>query len=97
MNGGVNVLADTQPRFRGICLRVAKLPLAFEPGTSWRYLVATDVCACLVEVLSGQTFDAFCVKRIFGPLAMVDTDFWVPEEKADRFTTMYAPEDFSTP
>jgi CubicO group peptidase (beta-lactamase class C family) len=97
MNGGVNVLADASIDLEEFCLRVAKLPLAYEPGTSWRYSVATDVCARLVEVLSGQPFDEFLHQRIFGPLAMVDTDFWVPEEKADRFTTMYAPEDFFDP
>lgn len=97
LNGGVNVLADASIDLEEFCLRVAKLPLAYEPGTSWRYSVATDVCARLVEVLSGKSFDEFLHQRIFGPLAMVDTDFWVPEDKAERFTTMYAPEDLFDP
>ena len=73
--------------------KLGKLPLCFEPGTNWRYSVATDVASRLVEVLSGQPFDVFLKTRIFQPLGMVDTDFYVPAEKHHRFTTMYAPED----
>jgi len=97
LSQGVNVLADTSMSLEEFCQRVARLPLAYEPGTSWRYSVATDVCARLVEVLSGEPFDHFLQKRIFEPLAMVDTDFWVPPAKADRFITMYAPTDLLNP
>jgi len=97
INGGVNVLADASVDLEEFCARVAKLPLAFQPGTQWRYSVATDVCAHLVEVLSGQKFDEFLKDHIFTPLGMVDTGFWVPPEKADRFITMYAPEDLLDP
>lgn len=97
LSQGVNVLADTSMQLEEFCQRVAKLPLAYEPGTSWRYSVATDVCARLVEVLSGERFDHFLQRRIFEPLAMVDTDFWVPPEKAQRFITMYAPTDLLNP
>ncbi|MFM7120979.1 MAG: serine hydrolase domain-containing protein, partial [Gammaproteobacteria bacterium] len=76
---------------------LARLPLAYQPGTSWRYSLATDVAARVVEVLSGQRFDAFLKTRIFDPLGMVDTDFHVPSEKQDRFVTMYAPVDLLTP
>ncbi len=92
-SGGLNVLGDFSIDLEEFCHRVSQLPLAYHPGTSWRYSVATDVCARLVEVLSGQRFDHFLAQRIFTPLAMVDTDFWVPPEKADRFITMYAPKD----
>ena len=68
---------------------VADLPLAFHPGTRWEYSVATDVIARLVEVLSGERFGAFLARRIFEPLGMVDTDFWVPPEKVDRFCALY--------
>jgi CubicO group peptidase (beta-lactamase class C family) len=51
---------------------LADLPLVFHPGTSWEYSVATDVLARLVEVISGQRFDAFLQSRILGPLGMVD-------------------------
>ena len=67
----------------------AKLPLAFHPGTKWRYSIAHDILARVVEVISGQAYDDFLQDRLFGPLGMVDTGFYVPAEKHDRFTTMY--------
>jgi CubicO group peptidase (beta-lactamase class C family) len=51
----------------------------------------------LVEVLSGQKFDEFLQQRIFQPLGMTDTDFWVPEDKLQRLTTLYAPADLLDP
>jgi CubicO group peptidase (beta-lactamase class C family) len=54
---------------------LAELPLLFHPGTSWEYSVAIDVLARLIEVISGQRFDAFIASRIFGPLGMLDTEF----------------------
>jgi CubicO group peptidase (beta-lactamase class C family) len=68
---------------------IATLPLAFHPGTRWEYSVATDVVARLVEVLSGERFGAFLARRIFEPLGMVDTDFWVPPDKVERFCALY--------
>ena len=97
LQGGLNVLADSSIDLEEFCDRVARLPLAYEPGASWRYSVATDVCARLVEVLSGQKFDEFLQQRIFAPLGMVDTGFWVPPEKTDRFITQYAPTDLLDP
>jgi len=76
---------------------LARLPLAYHPGSSWRYSFATDVLARLVEVWSGQSFDEFLNHNIFEPLGMADTGFWVPPEKCDRFTTMYAPEHLLEP
>jgi Beta-lactamase len=52
---------------------LADLPLVFQPGTSWEYLVASDVMAGLVEVISGRAFDQFIQSRILDPLGMVDT------------------------
>ena len=97
LQGGLNVLADSSIELEEFCDRVARLPLAYEPGTSWRYSVATDVCARLVEVLSGMAFDEFLQQRIFEPLGMPDTDFWVPPEKASRFITQYSPTDLFDP
>ena len=76
-----------------LCEKLGELPLAYQPGAHWRYSFATDVCARLVEVLSGQRFDDYLKANIFQPLGMVDTDFYVPEDKLDRFTTMYMPDD----
>lgn len=67
---------------------LAGLPLVFHPGTSWEYSVATDVLARLVEVTSGQRFDAFIQSRILGPLGMVDTGFLVSDR--DRLVAYYA-------
>src|SRR5262245_63674382 len=64
------------------------LPLVFHPGVSWEYSVATDVLARLVEVISGQRFDAFIQSRILGPLGMADTGFVVSDR--DRLVAFYA-------
>ena len=95
--GAVNVLGDSSLDLEAFCERVAELPLAYQPGSGWRYSVATDVCARLIEVLAGQRFDDFLAANIFAPLKMVDTDFWVPPDKAERFIAMYAPEDLFDP
>ena len=68
---------------------LALLPIAFHPGSRWEYSVATDVLGYLVEVLSGESFGSFISKRIFEPLGMIDTDFFVPESKVGRLTTLY--------
>ncbi|MBK6674443.1 MAG: beta-lactamase family protein [Proteobacteria bacterium] len=69
--------------------RLAKLPLANQPGTRWVYSVSPDVQARLVEVLSGMPFDRFLEQRLFKPLGMKDTGFWVAREKAQRLATVY--------
>jgi CubicO group peptidase (beta-lactamase class C family) len=67
---------------------LADLPLAYHPGMSWEYSVAIDVLARLVEVISGQRFDAFLQSRILGPLGMVDTGFVVSDR--NRLVAFYA-------
>jgi len=68
---------------------LAKLPLEFSPGDYWNYSNATDVLGYLVEVMSGMSLDEYFRTRIFEPLGMVDTGFYVPEEKHDRFAANY--------
>jgi CubicO group peptidase (beta-lactamase class C family) len=68
---------------------LATLPLAFQPGTKWRYSFSIDVLGYLVEVISGMPLDAFLQERLFKPLGMVDTAFYVPPEKAARVATVY--------
>ena len=63
---------------------LGKLPLMFQPGTSWEYGRSIDVLLALVEVVSGQRADAFLQDRIFKPLGMTDTFFNVPADKLDR-------------
>jgi len=73
--------------------RLVKLPLANQPGSAWRYSISVDVLGYLVEVVSGERFDAFLEERIFGPLGMEDTGFYVPAEKMGRFATLYKAEE----
>jgi CubicO group peptidase (beta-lactamase class C family) len=64
--------------------RVAKLPLAHQPGEVWEYGHSADVLGRVIEVASGQPLDQFLDSRLFKPLGMVDTGFWVPPEKRAR-------------
>ena len=70
---------------------LGKIPLLHQPGDAWNYGMSTDVLGYLVEVVSGMPFAEFLTKRILEPLGMVDTDFSVPKEKADRYATLYEP------
>src|SRR5438045_3220213 len=72
--------------------QLAKLPLDFSPGTAWNYSVAIDVLGYLVEKLSGVSFGEFLRTRLFEPLGMNDTAFWVSPDKTERFTSCYQPE-----
>jgi CubicO group peptidase (beta-lactamase class C family) len=63
---------------------VARSPLAHQPGTVWEYSIATDVLGRVVEAASGQRLAEFLSDRLFKPLAMHDTAFWVPKDKLQR-------------
>lgn len=69
--------------------RVAKLPLNAQPGTEWHYSISADIQGYIVQKLSGMPFEEFLEKRIFKPLGMSDTGFYVPREKLDRFAEFY--------
>ena len=73
--------------------KLSNLPLLAQPGTRWYYSVGVDVQGYLVEQLSGQPFGDFLQERIFEPLGMVDTAFYVPEAKLDRVARIYRPDD----
>jgi CubicO group peptidase (beta-lactamase class C family) len=72
------------------CDRWAALPLLFQPGLEWNYGVSTDVLGRVVEVLSGTSLDRFFDERIFAPLKMVDTGFFVRDDQVDRAARLYA-------
>jgi CubicO group peptidase (beta-lactamase class C family) len=72
--------------------QLATLPLEFSPGTEWNYSVSIDVMGYLVQKLSGMSFGEFLRTRLFEPLGMVDTAFWCPPEKRDRFSSCYQPD-----
>jgi CubicO group peptidase (beta-lactamase class C family) len=74
------------------CEMFAGFPLLFQPGSAWNYSVSTDVLGRIVEVASGQTLDVFMKERIFEPLGMPDTGFFVPEKEADRLAELYVPD-----
>jgi CubicO group peptidase (beta-lactamase class C family) len=73
--------------------KLGKLPLGYQPGTRWVYSVSHDVQARLVEVLSGQTFDAFVEERILEPLGMRETVFGRPDRLKDQFAVIYTEND----
>jgi CubicO group peptidase (beta-lactamase class C family) len=68
---------------------LATIPLAHQPGTRWRYSVATDVLGHVIEIIAGMPLDQFFAEKIFQPLGMNDTHFSVPETEVKRFTTVY--------
>ena len=70
--------------------RLADVPLCFHPGTAWNYGVATDVLGRVVEVIAGKPLEQVFRERIFAPLNMEDTFFGVPDDKANRFCSLYA-------
>src|SRR3954447_24159013 len=68
---------------------LAWIPLLAQPGEAWLYNTCSDVLGLLVERVARTPFRSFLAERIFEPLGMVDTGFWVPVEKLDRFATYY--------
>jgi CubicO group peptidase (beta-lactamase class C family) len=68
---------------------IAKLPLVAQPGTRWKYSVSVDIQGLIVEKLSGMSLGDFMKRRIFDPLKMTDTGFWLPAEKMDRLASLY--------
>jgi len=69
---------------------LAKIPLEFSPGEGWNYSVSTDVLGYLIGKISGMPFEQFLKERIFNPLGMNDTDFFVPADKAHRLAACYS-------
>jgi CubicO group peptidase (beta-lactamase class C family) len=78
------------PSLQGMIDRLATLPLLYQPGTRWVYSVSVDIQGYLVEKLSGKTFPEFLRTRLFEPLGMLDTGFFVPVEKMPRVAVIYA-------
>jgi CubicO group peptidase (beta-lactamase class C family) len=72
--------------------RLGALPLVNEPGARWHYGMSTDVLGVLIQRASGMSFADYLRTRIFEPLGMTDTFFWVPDGKADRFGPAYTPD-----
>ncbi|WP_119421503.1 serine hydrolase domain-containing protein [Desertibaculum subflavum] len=64
--------------------KLSKIPLQYQPGTTWEYSMSTDVLARVVEVASGMDFDQFVATRIAKPLKLADSGFWVEQAKQGR-------------
>ena len=69
--------------------RLGKLPLAYQPGSRWRYSLSMDVQGAIIERLSGQSLPDFMRTRIFEPLGMVDTAFFIAPDKKHRLAPLY--------
>ncbi len=89
--GKANVL-DRRSSLSEMTDKLGEMPLLYQPGTRWLYSLSVDVLGRVIEVVSEQPLDEFFQERIFGPLGMVDTAFYVPDEKLDRFATGYGPD-----
>jgi CubicO group peptidase (beta-lactamase class C family) len=79
-----NVPTDGSATAREVADSLGNLPLLFEPGTAWHYGHSTDVLGAVLEVAAGQTLDVILDERIFAPLGMDETTFYVPASKASR-------------
>jgi CubicO group peptidase (beta-lactamase class C family) len=82
-------LLDPQCSLEAAIDDLARLPLAFQPGSRWRYSVGIDVAARVIEVISGRPLGQFLRERLFEPLGMADTAFGVAPEKRSRVAAMY--------
>ncbi|OGB25830.1 MAG: serine hydrolase [Burkholderiales bacterium RIFCSPLOWO2_02_FULL_57_36] len=69
--------------------RLAIVPLAYQPGTTWEYSRSTDVLGILIERISGVTLDVYVDERILKPLKMKDSGFWVPPDQHHRIAQAF--------
>jgi CubicO group peptidase (beta-lactamase class C family) len=90
------LLGDAERTLEGMIGELARLPLAYQPGTKWHYSVGIDVVAHLIEVISGRPLQQFLNERLFAPLDMTDTGFSVPPEQSHRLAAMYGLPDIAT-
>lgn len=72
-----------------LAVLIGKQPLEFHPGDGWRYSFCADVLGAVLEVVTGKKYSDYLKETIFEPLGMIDTDFYVPKEKLNRFMQNY--------
>jgi CubicO group peptidase (beta-lactamase class C family) len=82
-------VADAMRTLAEMSEALGRLPLLFQPGSAWNYSVATDVAGRVIEVVCGEALDRVFRRRIFEPLQLQDTFFFVPEEKQGRLARLY--------
>ena len=85
--------ADRDETVGDVMARLAELPLDGHPGEAWIYGYNTDILGAMIEKISGQTLGAFLGERLFGPLGMDDTHFFLPPGKVGRLATVYSATD----
>lgn len=90
------LLRDADRTLEAMIGELARLPLAYQPGTKWHYSMSIDVIAHLIEVISGRPLEDFLRERLFAPLGMSDTGFSVPADARHRLATMYGHPDIAT-
>ncbi len=90
------ILRDSGSSLESVVGEIARLPLAYQPGSRWHYSMSIDVLAHLIEILSGRPLQDFLKERIFSPLGMCDTGFSVPAENRSRVAAMYGHADIAT-
>jgi len=86
INGGIGTPYST---LKDVIPKLAKLPLMVQPGEEFYYGLNTDVLGYLIEVISGMPLDKYLQQKIFAPLAMKDTYFFLPKEKQARLVALY--------
>ncbi len=89
-------LADRAEPIAAVVERMAALPFDAQPGEAYVYGYGTDILGAVVEKASGQPLDVFFRERIFEPLKMIDTSFFLPAEKRARLATVYTPREDGT-
>ncbi len=87
VDGGADRNRDST--LREFILKLANMPLRYDPGDHWMYSYSADVCGYLVEAISGKPFDEYLQETLFDPLGMHDTAFHVHPEKVERFAACY--------
>jgi CubicO group peptidase (beta-lactamase class C family) len=85
------VLGDPNDTLADLVAKLGKIPLLYQPGTRFNYSVSTDVLGRLAEVLSEKDLDVYFAERIFKPLDMKDTGFFVPADQVERFAANHGP------
>lgn len=83
-------MLDYDSSLKDMIDKVSKIPLLYQPGEKWVYSISVDIQGYLIERLSGQSFPDFLRTRLFNPLGMNDTSFWVKAENAPRLMTSYS-------
>lgn len=89
-NGIIDGLTEKEVKLEDQMVKLAEMPLLFDPGTAWNYGLSTDLLGRLIEVVSGKSLAQFFDEEIFTPLGMSDTHFYLPAKDSDRLASLYA-------